>query len=138
MTSGASEESSYSFSYSYIFLHIKINASLQVKDLYVNSHPFILIFHLYSSLATEHRERLKWGRGLMLPTAPAASAYANVVSCPRPPYPHPGVASAVYDHITSALPTDGLFGRRSIVVARRRTDERACCREYLHWKIGPD
>ena len=52
--------------------------------------------------------------------------------------PHPGVASAVYDHITSALPTDGLFGRRSIVVARRRTDERACCREYLHWKIGPD
>ena len=55
-----------------------------------------------------------------------------------PPAPHPGVASAVYDHITSALPTDGLFGRRSIVVARRRTDERACCREYLHWKIGPD
>lgn len=134
MTS-ASEESSYSFfSYSYIFLHIKINASLQVKDLYVNSHPFILIFHLYGSLATEHRERLKWGRGLMLPTAPAA--YANVVSCMVAP--HPGVASAVYDHITSALPTDGLFGRRSIVVARRRTDERACCREYLHWKIGPD
>ena len=33
---------------------------------------------------------------------------------------------------------DGLFGRCSIMVARRRNDERACCRQHMHWKIGPD